>query len=145
MQGEQHKGTLVTSEVGFLTITLALHCISLACSSFFQGSYHLRKSPALGTCSVLPMKYFVLSIKGRAGHGIAQPRCLKPWCLNKVFSSPSEASETIPPVLTRCFYTGMHSKHFFCMSCLRALYHSSHFLAWISTQGMGKVCTANRD
>lgn len=57
-------GTLMTSEVGFLITALVPCCISLACSSFFQGGSHLRKSPALGTCSMLPVKYFVLSIKG---------------------------------------------------------------------------------
>lgn len=74
-------GTLMTSEVGFLITALVPCCISLACSSFFQGGSHLRKSPALGTCIMLPMKYFVLSIKGvvpgRAGHGIAEPHCLQ--------------------------------------------------------------------
>lgn len=34
MQGEQHKGTLVTSEVDFLIIALALHCISLDAPAF---------------------------------------------------------------------------------------------------------------
>lgn len=81
---------------------------------------------------MLTMKYFVLSSRAcgiggmswgeqvMAGQTLAVS---KPQCPSVVFSTSSstEVSETIPTLLTRYFYTVIHIKHFFCMSCLRAL------------------------